>query len=140
MPDDSQLRGRSIRTLAWLGDVEFEREVRIRLSRRGDYPTDRLDKLRARLVQAEAQASLLAALLEADRLREDELAVVGRARNAPVNRASGRRGVREYRAATALEALIAWWIVGGELDRFEALIVPAIEAQIDQLLHATVRG
>ena len=130
MSDDSTLRGRSIRTLAWLGDVEFEREVRLRLSRRGDYPTDRLDKLRARLVQAEAQA----ALLEAGHLREDELAIVGRARNAAVGRTSGRRGVREYRAATALEALIAWWIVGGELQRFEALIIPAIEAQIDALL------
>ena len=134
MSDDSTLRGRSIRTLAWLGDVEFEREVRLRLSRRGDYPTDRLDKLRARLVQAEAQAALLAALLEAGHLREDELAIVGRARNAAIGRTSGRRGVREYRAATALEALIAWWIVGGELQRFEALIIPAIEAQIDALL------
>lgn len=130
--DDSLLRGRSIRTLAWLGDVEFEREVRLRLSRRGDYPTDRLDKLRARIVRAEAQAALLAALLEAGRLREDELAVVGRARNAPVGRTRG--AVREYRAATALEALIAWWIVGDELERFEALIVPAIEAKIDALL------
>lgn len=134
MSDDSQLRGRSIRTLAWLGDVEFEREVRLRLSRRGDYPTDRLDKLRARLVQAEAQAALLADLIEAGQLREDELAVVSRARNAPVSRTSGRRGVREYRAATALEALIAWWLVGGEPQRFEALIIPAIEAQIDRLL------
>jgi ribonuclease-3 family protein len=132
--DDSTLRGRSIRTLAWLGDVEFEREVRLRLSRRGDYPTDRLDKLRARLVQAEAQAALLAALIEAGHLREDELAVVGRARNAAVSRSSTRRGVREYRAATALEALIAWWMVGGESARFEALIVPAIEARIDELL------
>jgi ribonuclease-3 family protein len=134
MTDDSQLRGRSIRTLAWLGDVEFEREVRLRLSRRGDYSTDRLDKLRARLVQAEAQAALLAALLDAGRLRDDELAVVGRARNAAVNRSGGRRSIREYRAATALEALIAWWIVGGELQRFEALIIPAIEARIDELL------
>jgi ribonuclease-3 family protein len=134
MHDDSTLRGRSIRTLAWLGDVEFEREVRLRLSRRGDYPTDRLDKLRARLVQAEAQAALLAALIDAGRLREDELAVVGRARNAAVSRTNTRRGVREYRAATALEALIAWWVVGGESERFEALIVPAIEAKIDELL------
>ncbi len=133
MSDDQILRGRSIRTLAWLGDVEFEREVRLRLSRRGDYPTDRLDKLRARLVKAEAQAALLAELIDADALREDELAVVARARNAPVNRTGARRGVREYRAATALEALIAWWLVGGEAARFEALIIPAIESRIDAL-------
>jgi ribonuclease-3 family protein len=134
MTEDTILRGRSIRTLAWLGDAEFEREVRLRLSRRGDYPTDKLDKLRARLVRAEAQALLLAALIDASVLREDELGVVGRARNANVNRPGAKRGIREYRAATALEALIAWWLVGGETARFEALIIPAIEAEIDQLL------
>lgn len=133
MIDDDILRGRSIRTLAWLGDVEFEREVRLRLCRRGDFPTDRLDKLRARVVKAEAQAELLAELLEAGVLRDDELSVVGRGRNAAVNRTGGRRGIREYRAATALEALIAWWIVGGERARFDALIIPAIEVRIDEL-------
>jgi ribonuclease III family protein len=135
MTDDHALRGRSIRTLAWLGDVEFEREVRLRLSRRGDYPTDRLDKLRAQIVRAEAQAALLAELIEGGLLREDELGVVGRARNTAVKRTGARRGIREYRAATALEALIAWWIVGGEAQRFEALIIPAIEARIDGLLR-----
>ena len=134
MTDDLALRGRSIRTLAWLGDVEFEREVRLRLSRRGDYPTDRLDKLRAQLVKAEAQAALLAELINAGLLSEAELAVVGRARNTAVNRTGARRGIREYRAATALEALIAWWIVGGDGDRFATLIIPAIEARIDGLL------
>jgi ribonuclease III family protein len=134
MSDDLLLRTRSIRTLAWLGDAEFEREVRLRLSRRGDFPTDRLDKLRAQLVRAEAQAELLAELVDAGCLREDELALVGRARNAAVHRTAGRRGVREYRAATALEALIAWWLLGGELERFEALIIPALEARIDRLV------
>lgn len=129
------LRQRSIRTLAWLGDAEFEREVRWRLTVRGDFPTDRLDKLRARIVNAEAQAELLAELLAAGVLREAELAVVGRARNAAV-RGAIRRSVRDYRAATALEALIAWWLYGGQTERFAELIVPAIEARIDALLRA----
>lgn len=132
---DEHLRQRSIRTLAWLGDAEFEREVRLRLSRRGDFPTKRLDKLRARIVNAEAQAELLGELIEAGALRENELAIVGRARNASVRGgARQRRSVREYRAATALEALIAWWLLGGQDARFEALIVPAIETRIDEML------
>jgi ribonuclease-3 family protein len=131
----ADLRQRSIRTLAWLGDAEFEREVRWRLSVRGDFPTDRLDKLRARIVNAEAQAALLAELIAAGVLREDELAVVGRARNAAV-RGAIRRSVRDYRAATALEALIGWWLYGGPTERFAELIVPAIEARIDALLRA----
>ena len=138
--EPEHLRQRSIRTLAWLGDAEFEREVRLRLSRRGDHRTDRLDKLRARLVNAEAQAELLAELIEADALREDELAVVGRARNTAVrgggrrSRSGSKRSVRDYRSATALEALVAWWVHGGEAERFAALVGPALEARIDEWL------
>ena len=132
---DASLRQRSLKTLAWLGDAEFEREVRLRLSRRGDYPTDRLDKLRAKIVNAEAQAELLAELLEGGSLRDDELAVARRARNsASRSSARGAGRIREYRAASALEALVAWWIVGGERERFEQLLVPAIESRIQQLL------
>ena len=127
------LRQRSVRTLAWVGDAEFERVVRVSLSRRGDHPTDRLDKLRAKIVKAEAQAELLAELIDAGVLREDELALVRRARNAAVRGAS-RRDVRSYRAATALEALIAWWLHGGEAARFGEVVVPRIEARVDALL------
>lgn len=135
-PDDLRLRGHSLRTLAWLGDAEFEREVRLRLARRGDYPTDKLDKLRARIVNAEAQAALLAELLAAERLDEHEQSLVRRGRNTAL-RAAGRRSgtVRDYRAATALEALIAWWTLAGQHERFEQLIAPAIEARIDALLR-----
>ncbi|MCA9634905.1 MAG: hypothetical protein KC420_02615 [Myxococcales bacterium] len=126
------LRQRSIRTLAWLGDVEFEREVRRRLVARGDYPTDRLDALRALVVCAESQAALLETIEPA--LDEDELGVVRRARNTSP-RSSGRsqRNVRAYRAATALEALVAHWFHGreGGEERFAALLVPEIEAAID---------
>ena len=134
---DAQLRGRSIRTLAWLGDAEFEREVRLRLSRRGDYSTDVLDKLRARIVNAVAQAELLAELLAGGQLTTQEQAVLRRARNATLRSARrGRGSVRDYRAATALEALVAWWLLDGGRARFEALVGPAIEARIEALLAA----
>ena len=133
MTNDRALRDRSIRTLAWLGDGEFEREVRLRLVRRGDYSTDRLDKMRAKIVNAHAQALLLAELLE--RLDETEKGVVRRGRNAaPRGSGRGSGGVREYRAATGLEALVAWWLLGDLRSRFDELIVPAIEARIDALL------
>lgn len=133
--DDRHLRQRSVKTLAWLGDAEFEREVRLRLARRGDYSVDRLDKARARIVNAGAQAELLAELLAAGVLDEAEEVVVRRGRNTALRGAGHRRGtVREYRAATALEALMAWWLLGGQRARFEALIIPAIEARVDAQL------
>lgn len=133
------LRGRSIRTLAWLGDAEFEREVRLRLARRGDFPTDRLHAMKARIVCAEAQAELLAAL--EPELDEDEVGVVRRGRNVGL-KASGRavRDVRTYRAATGLEALVAHWCCGepAARARFEALVVPRLEAAIDAVVAAVM--
>jgi 23S rRNA maturation mini-RNase III len=114
----SELLGeRSVRTLAWLGDAEFEREVRMRLARRGDYPTDRLHAMKALVVCAEAQAELLAAI-EAG-LDEVEAGVVRRARN--LNHKAGGRGVRsvrDYRAATgARGAGRALVLLGGRWAR-----------------------
>lgn len=134
------LRGRSIRTLAWLGDAEFEREVRLRLAERGDFPTDRLHAMKARIVCAEAQADMLAAL--ESELDEAETGVVRRGRNVSP-KASGRavRDVRAYRAATGLEALVGHWCYGDPAARarFEALVIPKLEAAIDAVLAATAR-
>ena len=129
----SELIGeRSVRTLAWLGDAEFEREVRMRLARRGDYPTDRLHAMKALVVCAEAQAQLLAAI-EAG-LDEVEAGVVRRARNLS-HKGGGRgvRSVRDYRAATALEALVGHWCfsVADGRERLAAVVIPWIEARID---------
>jgi ribonuclease-3 family protein len=123
---------RSIRTLAWLGDALFELEVRTRLSRRGDYPTERLDAMKASIVRAEAQSELLAQMT--DELSEAEQDVVARARNATPPSGRGRRDTRAYREATGLEALVAWWRATGADDRFEALVAPRLETEIDQAL------
>ncbi len=125
-----------MRTLAWLGDAEFEREVRLRLARRGDFATDRLHAMKARVVCAEAQAELLAAIEPA--LDEAEAGVVRRARN--LSHKPGARGVRstrDYRSSTALEALVAHWcFVTAGAPRFEALVVPWLEARIDAAVAA----
>ncbi len=134
---EAPLPDRSIRTLAWLGDAEFEREVRLRLARRGDYPTDRLHAMKALVVCAEAQAELLAQIEPV--LDEVEAGVVRRARN--LNVKTGGRGVRstrDYRSSTALEALVAHWCMicaDGRL-RFEALVVPWLEGRIDAAIVA----
>ena len=134
------LRQRKIRTLAWLGDAAFEQRVRWRIAARGDFPTDRLDAMKSDVVCASAQAELLAAIEPA--LDEDELAVTRRARNAQIPSSSrSRRNVAEYRAATALEALVAHWILTGPTGeaRFDALLAPALEAAIDRAVHAHAR-
>lgn len=127
------LRGRSIRTLAWLGDARFELEVRRRLSARGDYPTERLDAMKASLVRAEAQAELLAEI--DDELTDDERAVVSRGRNATPSGSRGRRDTRAYREATGLEALLAWWAEDPACRRFADVVAPRLEAAIDEAVE-----
>lgn len=132
MPQES-LRTRSIRTLAWLGDAEFEKQVRWRVAARGDYPTDRLDAIKAAIVRADAQAAMLARIEPA--LTEDELAVVRRGRNAalPIS-ARGRKNTQAYRASTAFEALVAHWSFEGAdgVARFDALVAPALDDAVDE--------
>lgn len=134
MSDDALL-GRSIKTLAWLGDAAFEREARWRVASRGDYPIDRLDAVKAEVVRAESQAKLLGRIDAA--LEEDERDMVRRGVNASVSSSPrGRRSTKEYRRATGFEALIALWSLRGEAGeiRFNELVVPELEDAIDQAL------
>ena len=134
----TDLRGRSIRTLAWLGDVEFEREVRLRLARRGDYSTDRLDAMKTRVVRAEAQARLLERILPG--LRPEELELVRRGRNASAPSAArgGRRHMQDYRAATGFEALVGAWCLEGEpgVARLHEVLGAPLEEAIDEAVAA----
>lgn len=137
----ADLRGRSIRTLAWLGDVEYEREVRYRLAKRGDYPGDRLDAMKTRVVRAEAQAALLESLLPG--LTPEELEWVRRGRNCtpPSAARGGRRRTKEYRAATALETLVATWCLNGDSgrERMGDVLGPALDAAIERAVKADAR-
>src|SRR5689334_9515686 len=97
--DHEMLRGRSIRTLSWLGDAFFEHEVRVRIALRGDLPLDRLDLVKAMVVRAESQAQMLA-VIEPE-LADDEASTARRARNtSPPSSARGRRNTKSYRAAS----------------------------------------
>jgi ribonuclease III family protein len=130
---DAALTGRSMRTQSWIGDAVFELQVRLRVAMRGDFPVDRLDAIKAEVVRAESQAALLEAVLPV--LDDDEAAVVRRARNtAPPMSARGRRAMQSYRAASALEALVArWWIDGNA--RFEELLAPQLDAAITRAVE-----
>jgi ribonuclease-3 family protein len=101
------------------------------VARRGDYPTDRLDTIKAAVVRADAQAALLDEV-EA-RLTEDEVAVVRRGRNASLpSSARGRGNTAAYRSSTALEALVAHWTLAAEHARFDAILGGPLERAIDE--------
>ena len=127
---DELLLQRSVRTLAWLGDAAFERDVRWRVCARGDHRVDRLDSIKADVVRAEAQAALLE-LIEPE-LSEDERAVVRRGRNAKTTSIRGKKDTQTYRSSTGFEALVARWaLIHGQWARYETLVVPHLEPMID---------
>jgi ribonuclease-3 family protein len=130
----TDLRTRSVRTLAWLGDAVFETEVRRRLAETGDWPVDRLNRACAMVVRAEAQAALLQTVEPT--LNEAEQGVVRRARNAEV-RGGGRatRDVKAYRSATALEALIGWWHFGGDAARVDEVLSDALAQRVTEAVE-----
>ena len=136
MSDFSTLQGSSVRTLAWLGDAEYERDVRLRLAKTGDWPTDVLDRLRTRFSSATFQAELLTAI--ETELDEAESALARRGRNANV-RSNGRvsRDVKTYRQATAFETVVAKWLLGTLQDqaRYTALVVPYLQTAIDRAVE-----
>lgn len=138
-PLPAVLAGRSVRTLAWVGDAVFEQRVRVRVAMRGDFPIDRLDAIKAAVVRAERQAALLEAILE--QLDEAESSVVRRARNTtPPSSARGRRSMQCYRAASALEALVAAWSTSDAgLARLEAVLGPPLEVAIDEAVAALAK-
>jgi len=135
-PIPAALATRSVRTLAWVGDALFEQRVRAAVALRGDFPVDRLDAIKAAVVRAERQAGLLEAMLA--ELDDDETALVRRARNTtPPSSARGRRGMQEYRAASALEALVAWWSTSAVgVARLDAVLMPRVEVAIDEAVAA----
>ena len=112
--------------LAYLGDALYDLYVREHLVAHGGR-VRRLHREAIHLVCAHAQAEALGRV-EAE-LTEAEAAVVRRARNAdqhpPRNADAG-----EYHRATALEALVGWLYVTGQMDRMNEILALALPGEL----------
>lgn len=113
--------------LAYVGDGVFSLYFRLRLLHASSHVRV-LHDLDARMVSAKLQA-LAMDELEAD-LSEEERLVVQRGRNAK-STVPRSATVREYRQATALEALVGWLFL---LDRQERL------EEVLQRVYTTIAG
>ena len=105
--------------LAHMGDAVFELLVRSWLCAHGGATGRGMHRAAVRLVCAESQAE------KAERIKplltEDEKAVFRRGRNAQVHTVPHHASRAQYGEATALEALLGWLYLRGELERIEAL-------------------
>ena len=104
-------------TLAYLGDVVYEIEVRKYLVKQGIYKVDDLHKAAVSLVRANTQAEFVQ--LIKDELTEEEQSVFRRGRNAKGQHTPKGATVANYKLATGLEALVGYWYLTENQSRMD---------------------
>src|SRR5690606_20078121 len=107
-PGEYDLQQLSPLALAYLGDAVFELAVRTRVAATQPGRVRDLHRQTSGWVRAESQARLMHYLM--DKLREDEAAIVRRARNTKSSVPRNAR-VSDYRYGTAFEALLGYLYV-----------------------------
>ena len=112
--------------LAYLGDAVYELYIRERILARGNQPVNRMHGQTVHYVKAETQAKL-ARYLEPG-LTGEESSVFRRGRNAHANTMAKNASMIDYRFATAFEALVGYWKLSGQEERFRALLTAALAA------------
>ena len=113
--------------LAYMGDAVYEVYVREHLLSNGIVHTDKLQKEAVSYVSAASQELIIRALMD-DKLTDDELALVKRARNHKASSSKRSKASRKGsdiitdKLATAFEALIGYLYLKGETGRLGELI------------------
>lgn len=123
---DTQMSRLSSLALAHLGDAVYELMVRTYLVSRGRETNRGLHRATVAMVQAPAQAAAAEKL--APLFTEEEAAVYRRGRNAKTHVIPRGATVKEYHAATALEAVFGYLYLKGRKDRLNELFGTILEA------------
>ena len=111
--------------LAYIGDAVFSLHVRTAMLAVESNKVHVLHTLLARMASAGLQAQALH-MLEDKGLDEQELAVVRRGRNAK-GRVPRSATVADYRASTALEALLGYLYLSGQQVRLQQILGQLVE-------------
>lgn len=107
-------------TLAYIGDAVYDLIFRTVVVERGNTSPNKLHHRTVQYVKAPAQALLAEAVM--DRLREEELAVYKRGKNAKPYTMAKNATMSEYKKATGLEALVGFLYLTNQMERAMELI------------------
>ncbi len=107
-------------SLAFIGDAVYELLIRKYILSRGEARVKDLHKDTVRLVNADFQADMTDVLLPG--LREDELAVFKRGRNAHAGHTPKNKSEAQYHKSTGFEALIGYLYLKKDFERLEFII------------------
>ncbi|MDR1066127.1 MAG: ribonuclease III [Clostridiales bacterium] len=114
--------------LAYLGDAVFELFVRERLLKTANAPVGKRNEAARRVVNAKAQARMYFKIF--DELTEAEKAVLKRGRNAHARSRAKSADVLEYRRATALETLLGFLYLDGNVERLNFIVEKCMEGEL----------
>jgi ribonuclease-3 family protein len=116
--------------LAYIGDAVYEIFARTYIMGRGNMPVNKLHKAVKNLVKAQTQSKIYY-ILE-DVLCEEEKDILKRGRNAKSMSSPKNGDILDYRRATAVEALIGYLYIHGDIQRLEQLMTAAITQLIKE--------
>ncbi len=122
--DDKKLKEYTPLSLAYLGDAVWELYVREYFFKENLKAAD-LNKKVSKYVNAKAQSLIFSGLL--DSLGENDLEFAKRARNTKINSFPKTCTAKEYKNATAFEALIALYHLKGEKEKIFDILEKTIE-------------
>src|SRR5690554_5069148 len=106
--------------LAFMGDAVYETYIRAHVIESGKTHAEKLHKDAVKFVRAEAQSAALKLILES--LSQEEFSLVKRARNKKSSSKPKNVDPVDYKWATALEALIGYLYLSGQIERMEEII------------------
>jgi ribonuclease III family protein len=123
----SDLREYSPVTLAYIGDSVYELYIRSYLLKDANLTSYMLHRSAVKYVSAKNQAKILDRLI--DKLFEDELNIVRRARNQKTVSLPKNALPEDYKQATALEALVGYLYLKKDYQRMQELLKIAVEKE-----------
>lgn len=122
---EKNTEGYSPLTLAYIGDAVYEIIIRTIIVEKKQGTVRSLHKYSSSLVNAKAQADILAAI--ESELSEHEFSIYKRGRNAKPHTVAKHADVHDYRVATGFEALMGYLYLSGNMERCLQLVKLGLE-------------
>lgn len=135
---ESQIKLKSALTLAFFGDAVYDCLVREYLLERCDAAPGLLHRMAVTVVCAKAQSEALEII--SDHLSMSELTITRRGKNASKAAVPRNAAPKDYRAATALEALFGYLSLSDQEERINELFSIISKKQIDTKIDMVKSG
>ena len=123
--NNEELRQLNTTALAYMGDAVYEQYIREHILSKGSADVNKLHRISTMYVSAPAQAKIIKSLF--DDLTEEEKKLVKRARNRKYHTKAKNADPVTYKWATALEALIGYMYLSGDMQRLTEICERAVE-------------